>query len=869
MNASTWPFRALATLSRWRGWPWRWLLSLLSLGVLVLALGWLQHELAQLHPADLRRAFAALPPLALLAALGATVLSYAALALGDALALRLIGRPLPWRRVAATAFMATAVGHNLGFALLSAGAVRLRLYGAWGLSAGDVAAVTGQASLRLGLGLLAAGGLVLLLAPAALSATLGLAPALVRGAGGLLLALPLAALLWLWRAPRQSPRQSPRAWWPYPLPTPGQAALQVALAAVDLAAAALALWSLLPAGSVGWGSFLGLYLLALLAGGLSHVPGGLGVFEAVLMAGLPALPAQQLLAALLVYRAIYYLLPLALAVLVATVMLVRAHAQRWWRWTRRAQPAVSWVAPWVGSAMVFAAGCVLLVSGGLPALRPRLHGLHGLVPLPAIELSHLAGSLIGLLLLVLSQALLRRVAAAHRLAIWLLLAGAVASLLKGLDLEEAALALLTAIVLRAGRAAFNRPVQLELTDLGPRAWLGIGVAVLASAWVGLFSFRHVEYAHELWWRFALSEDAPRYLRASLLVALGCVVLALWQLARPRAPAAARPSRAELENAQRLVAESPRSDAALALLGDKRLLSDPGGMAFLMYQVQGGSWIAMGDPVGAAAEGERLAWQLLEMADRHGARAVFYQVDAQRLPLYLDMGLAATKLGEEAWVPLAGFGLEGPERAALRHAWRRAERAGLRHEVIAASEVPASLAQLRAVSDAWLRGRSTREKGFSLGRFDAAYLSHFPCVRVWHGEELVAFANLWCGDGHSELSIDLMRHTPLAPAGTMDYLLIETMRWGAARGYARFNLGMAPLAGLQSHPLAPLSQRLGGALFRHGEHFYRFQGLRDYKAKFNPEWQARYLAAPGGLALPGVLVDLCVLIGGGWRGVVTR
>ena len=865
MNALAWPTRAFARLSRWRAWPWPWLLSLLSLVVLALALAWLRHALGQMHPTDLRRAFEALPVSALLAALAATVLSYGALALGDALALRLIQRPLPWRRVAATAFMATAVGHNLGFALLSAGAVRLRLYGAWGLSAGDVAAVTGLASLRIGLGLLLGGGLVLLLAPATLSLHAALPAWLAQAGGALLLVLPVAALLGLARAGHSGER----AWWPYPWPSAGRGAAQIGLALVDLAAAAFALWNLLPAGLVGWPAFLGLYLLALLLGALSHVPGGLGVFEAVLMAGLPQLPAHQLLAALLVYRAIYYLLPLALAVLVASVMLVRAHGQRWWRWTRRAQPAVSWVAPWVGSAMVFAAGAALLVSGSLPALRPRLHGLHGLVPLPAIEISHLAGSLIGLLLLVLSQALLRRVAAARRLAVWLLLAGALASLLKGLDLEEAGLALLTVAVLHAGRAAFNRPVRLELTDLGPSAWLGIGVAVLASVWVGLFSHRHVEYAHDLWWRFAFREDAPRALRASLLVALACVVLALWQLARPRAPTAAQPTRAERDNVARLVAESPRSDAALALLGDKRLLSDPGGLAFLMYQVQGGSWIAMGDPVGAPAEGDRLAWQLLEQADRHGARAVFYQVDAHRLPLYLDMGLAATKLGEEALVPLAGFSLDGPGRAALRRAWRKGESQGLRHEVVPPAEVAASVEALRAVSDAWLSGRETREKGFSLGRFSAAYVSQFPCARVWHGDLLVAFANLWCGDGHSELSIDLMRHLPQAPAGVMDFLLIETLRWGAARGYAQFNLGMAPLAGLRAHPLAPLSQRLGGALFRHGEHFYRFQGLRDFKAKFDPVWQPRYLAAPGGLALPGVLIDLSVLIGGGWRGVVAR
>lgn len=868
MTPRPWPRPALATLARWRAWPWRWLLILASLVLLALALWWLHRELAHLRPADVRHALAALPATALLAALLATAVSYAALAGQDALALRLIGRPLPARRVAATAFMATAVGHNLGFALVSGGAVRLRLYGAWGLSAAEVATVMGLGALGLAMGLLFCGGLALTLTAPALLAALGLPAVLGHGVGLLLAALPITALAGLAWLARTRPGE-PLPWWPYPRPRPAAGAASLALAVVDLCAASLVLWSLLPAGTVDWPAFLGLFVLAALVGIASHVPGGLGVFEAVLLAGLPQANAQDLLAAALVYRAIYYLLPLALTALIASAMLLRAHGRRWWRLARRAQPAVVWVAPWVGSAMVFAAGAVLLVSGSLPARGERLHWLGGVMPLPLLEVSHLAGSLIGLALLVLSQALLRRVAAARRLAVLLLIAGAAASLVKGLDVEEAAIALLTVGVLHAGRAAFHRPARWEPTDLGPAAWLGIGAVVLASVWVGLFSYRHVEYRNDLWWHVALRADAPRYLRATLLVAVACATLALWQAVQPRPPGRAAPSATDLKAARRLVAEAPRTDAALALLGDKRLLLDPEGLAFVMYQVQGGSWIAMGDPVGAAPEGDRLAWQLLEMADRHGARAAFYQVEAHRLPLYLDMGLAATKLGEEAIVPLAGFSLEGPARANLRRAHRKAEREGLRCEVIDAARVDAELPRLKAVSDAWLQGKSTREKGFSLGRFDGAYLRHFPHALVWRGDELVAFANLWTGNGRAELSVDLMRHTPQAPGGVMDYLFVEAMRWGAAHGFERFNLGMAPLAGLETHPLAPLWHRVGTALFHNGEHFYNFQGLRAYKAKFDPVWQPRYLAAPGGLALPGVLFDLASLIGGGWRGIVAR
>ena len=103
---------------------------------------------------------------------------------------------------------------------------------------------------------------------------------------------------------------------------------------------------------------------------------------------------------------------------------------------------------------------------------------------------------------------------------------------------------------------------------------------------------------------------------------------------------------------------------------------------------------------------------------------------------------------------------------------------------------------------------------------------------------------------------------MAPRSAMDYLFIELMLWGQREGYRWFNLGMAPLAGLESHPLAPAWHRVGNFVFRHGEHFHNFEGLRRYKAKFDPVWEPRYLVARGGIALPRVVVDISVLIAGG-------
>ena len=115
----------------------------------------------------------------------------------------------------------------------------------------------------------------------------------------------------------------------------------------------------------------------------------------------------------------------------------------------------------------------------------------------------------------------------------------------------------------------------------------------------------------------------------------------------------------------------------------------------------------------------------------------------------------------------------------------------------------------------------------------------------------------------------MRYIPDASRDVMDFLFINLMMYGKEQGFHSFNLGMAPFSGLGDLPSRSLWNRLGHFLFRYGENFYNFQGLRDYKEKFHPTWEPRYIAYPGGLTLPGILTDIAALIAGGLKGVVAK
>jgi phosphatidylglycerol lysyltransferase len=259
----------------------------------------------------------------------------------------------------------------------------------------------------------------------------------------------------------------------------------------------------------------------------------------------------------------------------------------------------------------------------------------------------------------------------------------------------------------------------------------------------------------------------------------------------------------------------------------------------------------------------LVRRFLARSDDYAGRAIFYQVGKESLHHYADFGLTFVKLGEEARVPLARFELEGPSRKVFRNAVHRADREGVGFRVLEREQVAAVLPELRAVSDDWLARRGASEKGFSLGSFDEQYVSRFPAAVIEAGGRIVAFATVWPGAGHCELSVDLMRYLEAAPKYAMELLFARLLLWGAEQGYAWFNLGMAPLSGLEASPLAPLWARLGRLVYRRGESLYNFQGLRAFKEKFDPVWEPRYLAYPGGLSLPGVMADVSALIAGGY------
>ncbi|MBJ42111.1 MAG: hypothetical protein CMJ80_02235 [Planctomycetaceae bacterium] len=249
--------------------------------------------------------------------------------------------------------------------------------------------------------------------------------------------------------------------------------------------------------------------------------------------------------------------------------------------------------------------------------------------------------------------------------------------------------------------------------------------------------------------------------------------------------------------------------------------------------------------------------------------VFYQVSEDQLSLYVEMGLSVIKIGEEARVHLPDFTLEGHDKRNLRRSLKRLSEMGCDFSVIPQPEVRAILPELRKISDDWLGQKNAAEKGFSLRFFTEDYVADFPVAVIKVEGRITAFANIWVSAEKRELSVDLMRYDAHAPSGVMEYLFLQIMQWGKATDYEWFSLGMAPLSGIDSQQNAPRWNQIASLTYRHGEHFYNLQGLRQYKSKFDPEWQSKYIASPGGFSLPLALTNVASLISGGMMRLVKK
>lgn len=841
--------------------PARWRATLIRLGsFLWIALaawaiyGW-HKEWSHFHLTDLDEALALIGPSHLVLAITFTLLSYSCNAALALVACRWIQQPIKRPLLDfLTSFISSAFAINAGGTILGAGSIRMRFAAAQKITPTQVGRITAFSGLAGWNGHAILAAILLLLAPPPID---WLTPAITTP---LAVVLILLSILAIFAQPLFSKR------WPSPSIT----FIATIISIADWAASGLAMWALLPSGTpIDPWAIVSVVVIAQAIAALTHVPGGIGILEYTITKSLAAsIAAPTLAGTLITYRITYYLLPFFIALALLSLREITLRRASLHKGGKLALKGWSAIGPRLASILALAGGWMLLASANTPIEASRRHGIEHLLPLPFVEGSHFLSSLAGALLIVLALGLLRRIHAAWILTVTTMIGGIIFSLTKGLDWEEASILALMLACLLPFRNHFYRASTLWSYRFTPAWWLMIIALLGSSIWIGFFTSRHIPYQSDLWWKFAMEGDASRFLRGSSGALCLIIVAALAQALRPARPRSTTTT--HLDEIIPLIESSDHSDANLAYLGDKQFLLSADQSSALMFADQGRSRIVMGDPIGRSDTADDLLWRFIEKARDEGMKPVFYSISVTQMPRLVDMGFKLFKLGEEAIIPLDTFSIDSPNSRKFRKSLQRFRQTACTFSIWSPHEVSQRLGELRQISDEWLAQHQSGEKRFSLGFFSEDYMKRFPCAVVSDPNgKAIAFANLWQTHCRNELSVDLMRHLPDAPKGIMEIIFIELLKWGKDQGFQSFNLGMAPLSGLSSHPLAPAWHKIASRIFHRGESFYNFQGLRSYKEKFHPDWQPRYLAVQGSWNLPSALLDATTLIGGGWKSTFSK
>lgn len=586
---------------------------------------------------------------------------------------------------------------------------------------------------------------------------------------------------------------------------------------------------------------LPLFSIACAAGIVSLIPGGLGSFELVLFTGFAAegLPKETVVAWLLLYRLAYYILPFFAGIYFFVRHLGHQINQRYQGAPRELlssslHSVMIHAVRWLGISLVFSTLFFEKIS--------HLSWLDGFGPLQKQLIWQFPGLLIGVCFILLARAIANGVKRAYSL-MFLGLAATLVYINTGSISWQWSLAIvllgLGTVLIRKHlyKAQFIYSWEGRTKDIILISSMLFILFTLASL---IFPYRayemnqHLGFSHYfLTWKHIL-------LATSLVtLAYACLVRYLYGAKTLLGETF------EHDRYQRLLSEYGGSaDSGLAFIKNKRLFwyQEEGlDKAAFQFSTINNKAVVMGEPAGNPETFKNATRAFIEAAERLNYDLVFYSIGKDMTLFLHEYGFEFMKVGENALVDLDSFHLKGNKYKPFRNALNRVQKEGFTFEISPQPHSKVLLDELETISNKWLEKR--QEKRFSLGFFDRDYFQEAPLALVKNKEqEIVAFANIMPNHQNGIVSIDLMRYNAKKiPNGVMDYLFLSLFIHFKAEGLAYFDLGMAPLWGVGQVKESFLHERLAYLLYNFGTHFYSFEGLHQYKKKFTPIWEERYVS----------------------------
>ena len=492
-------------------------------------------------------------------------------------------------------------------------------------------------------------------------------------------------------------------------------------------------------------------------------------------------------------------------------------------------------------------GLVNVLSALTPNIPARAQLLLSLEPVSALPIFHALALPAGVLLIVVARSLGRRRRRAWQAAVGLLAVIAALDLLKGLDVEEAALSVAACGLLVWSRGAFY--VRHDRNGLrAARGALGFVVAgafaTAGAVWAAavpadpgfgdvvrgtLATFAGVPGPIAFRDGTAL---LPLLLAAVAIATAAAIVLRPLRSAPPSSVAARR-------DARRVVLEYGSDTLAyFKLRADAQHFFSADGAAFVAYRIESGVLLVSGDPVGPRDALPGLLRELAAFAEVRDLRLGAVGASEGALALWRALGLRALRIGDEAMIDTVGFSVEGRRIRKVRQSVARLERSGFSVDVARVSELPESaLAELELVSDRWLRGSA--ERGFSMA-LDSLRAGDTTVVVARDGAGAVrAFLHFVPSADDSTLSLSAMRRDPATPNGLTEYLIVRAIEMLRGQGVTTLSLNFAAFARVLHSPRGAL-ERLLRRVLTVGDRFFQIERLYSFNEKFGPRWEPRYL-----------------------------
>jgi phosphatidylglycerol lysyltransferase len=351
-----------------------------------------------------------------------------------------------------------------------------------------------------------------------------------------------------------------------------------------------------------------------------------------------------------------------------------------------------------------------------------------------------------------------------------------------------------------------------------------------------------------------TRHAREFLDSIAWLSIGSCVVLVWLCLRPVILRQLDPA---LPAAERLVREyGSESLAAFASEPDKYHFLAAEGRAAIAYRVVSGVAIAAGDPIGPPQATEAAIDEFLAYCRRHDWTPCFYEVGSRYLDLYRQRGMRSLKIAEEAVIPLEGFSLRGTKLQKVRQAINKIEREHSHLKVEFYDGLPPEEIEdeLQWISEQWLKRKGIHELGFTMGRYDPAALASQKLAVAVEDGRVVGFVS-WRPFSGKGLALDLMRYAPDPPKFVMDFLIAQSLLEFQKQGYKFASLANAPLANVSPEDQFSKLDRGVRLIFDNVHGIYEYKSLFQFKKKFNPQWQGRYLVFPSLDALPRIGVAM--------------